>query len=123
MQKIKQMDLLKNKIEKIDGPWYYEMNELGYNYRITDFQCGMGTSQLKKLDQFVQKRRKIANIYDLITLPDAIHFDDQIKTDTFESLVNDTEIGRIKLFQEASKNRTEISIKLSELQSSWRYIK
>jgi len=53
-----------NELEKIDGPWYYEMNEVGYNYRITDFQCGMGSNQLKKLDLFVQKRRKIAKKYD-----------------------------------------------------------
>jgi UDP-4-amino-4,6-dideoxy-N-acetyl-beta-L-altrosamine transaminase len=45
-------------------PWYYEMNELGFNYRITDIQCALGNSQLKKLDIFIAKRRSIANMYD-----------------------------------------------------------
>jgi UDP-4-amino-4,6-dideoxy-N-acetyl-beta-L-altrosamine transaminase len=46
-----------------DGPWYYEMHEVGYNYRITDFQCALGSRQLKKLVSFVEKRRGIANRY------------------------------------------------------------
>ncbi|MBC8182576.1 UDP-4-amino-4,6-dideoxy-N-acetyl-beta-L-altrosamine transaminase [candidate division KSB1 bacterium] len=53
-----------NQLDKNDGTWYYEMHELGYNYRITDFQCAMGSSQLKKLDWFVQQRREIAKKYD-----------------------------------------------------------
>lgn len=47
-----------------DGPWYYEQIELGYNYRMTDMQGALGLSQLKKLDEFVAARHKIANIYD-----------------------------------------------------------
>jgi perosamine synthetase len=45
-------------------PWYYEMQELGYNYRITDFQCGLGISQMDKLADFVRRRQAIAAAYD-----------------------------------------------------------
>ena len=40
------------------------MHEVGYNYRITDFQCALGISQLDKLDNFLQQRREIASEYD-----------------------------------------------------------
>ena len=45
------------------GPWYYEMQGLGYNYRITDLQCALGSSQLSRLNQFVERRREIAKHY------------------------------------------------------------
>ncbi len=46
-----------------EGPWFYKMQVLGYNYRITDFQCALAFSQLKKLDAFVTRRRDIARTY------------------------------------------------------------
>lgn len=45
------------------GGWYYEMHALGYNYRITDFQCALGSSQFRKLASFVKKRREIVSQY------------------------------------------------------------
>ncbi|MBN2165263.1 MAG: UDP-4-amino-4,6-dideoxy-N-acetyl-beta-L-altrosamine transaminase [Marinilabiliaceae bacterium] len=45
------------------GGWYYEMQELGYNYRLTDIQAALGNSQLKKADEGLNRRREIANIY------------------------------------------------------------
>jgi UDP-4-amino-4,6-dideoxy-N-acetyl-beta-L-altrosamine transaminase len=45
------------------GPWYYEMQELGYNYRITDLQCALGRSQLKRLPDFITRRQEIASCY------------------------------------------------------------
>ena len=47
-----------------DGPWYYEMQTLGFNYRITDFQCALGLSQLGKLDAWVDRRHQIVLQYD-----------------------------------------------------------
>ncbi len=44
--------------------WYYEMTDLGFNYRITDFQCALGISQLKKQPAWIEKRREIARQYD-----------------------------------------------------------
>jgi len=46
------------------NPWYYEMHNLGFNYRLTDFQCALGISQLAKLDKFVNRRKEIAARYD-----------------------------------------------------------
>lgn len=46
------------------GSWFYEMVDLGYNYRITDFQCALGMSQLKKLPGWIKRRQGIASRYD-----------------------------------------------------------
>lgn len=47
-----------------EGPWYYEQIMLGYNYRLTDFQAALITSQMKKLDKFVARRKEIVKAYD-----------------------------------------------------------
>lgn len=49
--------------KKDQGSWYYEQLELGYNYRLTDIQCALGISQLRKIDQFIQRRRDLASKY------------------------------------------------------------
>lgn len=46
-----------------DGPWFYQQFNLGYNYRITDIQCALGCSQMKKLDRFLARRKEIVARY------------------------------------------------------------
>jgi UDP-4-amino-4,6-dideoxy-N-acetyl-beta-L-altrosamine transaminase len=46
------------------GAWFYEMVDLGYNYRISDIQCALGLSQLEKLPEWIKQRQKIAGMYD-----------------------------------------------------------
>ncbi len=58
----------------IKNPWYYEMLELGFNYRLTDISCALGLSQLNRLDNFVTRRRYLASIYDAELKEQSQHF-------------------------------------------------
>ncbi len=61
-----------------DGPWYYQQIELGYNYRMTEFQAALGLSQMRRLDEFVAIRHALAKRYDehLHDLPVVIPWQD-----------------------------------------------
>ena len=52
-----------NLMSRNDGSWYYEQIDLGYNYRVTDMQAALGTSQMKRLPEFLQRRRYLAKRY------------------------------------------------------------
>ncbi|QNO13412.1 UDP-4-amino-4,6-dideoxy-N-acetyl-beta-L-altrosamine transaminase [Alkalicella caledoniensis] len=53
-----------NQLENKDGGgWYYEQLDLGYNYRLTDFQAALGISQMKKLNWYISRRKEIVNKY------------------------------------------------------------
>lgn len=47
-----------------EGPWYYEQISLGYNYRLTDFQAALISSQMNKIDMFASRRKEIVKCYD-----------------------------------------------------------
>ncbi len=53
-----------DRLKENHGGWYYEMQELGFNYRMTDFQAALGIEQLKKSDEWVKRRRKLVTKYD-----------------------------------------------------------
>lgn len=53
----------KDKLQNNNNPWYYEMQSLGYNFRLTEIQAALGLSQLSKITNFVKKREKIAIFY------------------------------------------------------------
>lgn len=63
-------------------PWFYEMSEIGFNYRISDIQCALGISQLKKLSVFIERRRHLVGVYNdrltgvspYITCPHALSY-------------------------------------------------
>jgi perosamine synthetase len=52
------------RVREQKGTWHYEMIDLGYNYRITDFQCALGMSQLRKLPGWIDRRQEIAHRYE-----------------------------------------------------------
>lgn len=52
-----------NLMTRNDGSWFYQQLDLGYNYRITDIQCALGCSQMKKLDRFLARRKEIVARY------------------------------------------------------------
>lgn len=59
----REASLMENESE---GGWYYEQLDLGYNYRMTDVQAALGTSQMQRLEEFVARRAALAHRYDAL---------------------------------------------------------
>lgn len=82
-----------------DGPWYYEQVNLGFNYRMTDMQAALGISQIKRLDDFVARRRYLANRYNelLKALPLKLPYQSQDTNSSWHIYVVRAEFDKLKL--------------------------
>ncbi|MEW5947893.1 MAG: aminotransferase class I/II-fold pyridoxal phosphate-dependent enzyme [Thermodesulfobacteriota bacterium] len=97
--------------ERIWPSWYYEMQDLGYNYRITDIQCALGRSQLNKIGSFVERRRSIAGQYSRIIegLPKLRH---QTEPDGYQSSYH---LYAVRTDDEARMSRDEVMAELKRM--------
>jgi perosamine synthetase len=88
------------------GTWFYEMMDLGYNYRITDFQCALGLAQLRKLHDWLRRRREIARRYDAafteISAVEPVHVRDDVSHAYHLYMIRigsvQPEVGRAEIF-------------------------
>lgn len=83
--------------ESTHGPWYYQQQELGWNYRLTDLQAALGWSQLDRLGAFVQRRRQLAGRYGqlLAHLPLVLPWQHPDTESAFHLYVIRLQLGRI----------------------------
>ena len=94
------------------GPWYYEMQTLGYNYRLTDFQAALGISQLKRADVGLTRRHEIAEIYSnaFKSLPIILPIKDSASVGhAYHLYVIKTE-DRFNLYQHLSKHGIKVQV-------------
>ncbi|MBU0477144.1 UDP-4-amino-4,6-dideoxy-N-acetyl-beta-L-altrosamine transaminase [bacterium] len=95
---------------KKEGDWYYEQQLLGFNYKLTDFQCALGISQLKKLDKFVERRREIVKRYNN-AFKDNEYFDLPVEKDYAKSSWH---LYPLRLRDKYKAKKKEIFCKLRE---------
>jgi perosamine synthetase len=99
------------------GSWYYEMLDLGYNYRITDIQCALGLSQLRHLPEWVARRRAIAARYneafgELPLDPIVVKDDREPSWHLYvvQLRLEDLTTGRAQIFQELRANGLGVNV-------------
>ncbi|MBW4080589.1 UDP-4-amino-4,6-dideoxy-N-acetyl-beta-L-altrosamine transaminase [Paenibacillus sp. S150] len=105
-------------LRKNDGPWYYEMQFLGFNYRITDIQVSLGISQLKKIDGFIEKRKQLAEFYtkelgpiEEIILPHQLsHVDSSWHLYVLRLQLSKLTAGRKEIFQALQKENIGVNV-------------
>mgnify|MGYP003575498879 CR=1 FL=1 len=103
--------------EETQDPWYYQQIELGFNYRITDMQAGLGLSQLKRLEQYLTKRQLLAQRYhdELNGLPLVLpwqHPNNQSAWHLYVILIDpyDRQISRLDLFNHMRQAQIGVNV-------------
>jgi len=81
-----------------EGAWYYQQIALGHNYRLTDIQCALGLSQLKRIDEFINKRHELAKRYNetLKDLPIILPFQESYSYSAFHLYVIQLKLEQLK---------------------------
>ena len=100
------------------GGWYYEIEDLGYNYKITDFQCALGISQLKKLDKFIKLRREIVakynkafrDIKEIVTPIEKNYLKSAWHIYPIQLVLEKLKVGRKKVFEELMKKGLGVQV-------------
>lgn len=100
-----------------DGEWYYQQIDLGYNYRMTDFQAALGFSQMNRLEAFVARRREIAKRYDemLRDLPIRTPYQNPDTNSSWHLYVVRVDKGRVEkskqtIFEEMREQGVQLNI-------------
>lgn len=106
------------KMENNEGPWFYEQEFLGFNYRMTDIQAALGVSQMKKLEIFLGKRKVYAALYDRllngiegVTIPYQAEYSSSAWHLYIIKLNTDRlKLGRREIFEELRKRNIGVNV-------------
>lgn len=100
------------------GDWYYEIEKPGFNYRLTDFQCALGISQLRKINKFIKRRREIVAKYnkafkemeEIITPTERSHIKSAWHIYAIQLRLNRLKTNRKKIFEELQKKGLGVQV-------------
>ena len=119
------------KLSKNNGIWYYKMTALGFNYRLTDIQAALGSSQIKRINKFIKKRNYIANFYNKLFVDSKKFIIPKVKKNfkhayhLYPLLINTKNIGisKINIFKKFLKSKIRLQVHYIPVNSQPYYIK
>ncbi len=100
------------------GSWYYEIENPGFNYRLTDFQCSLGINQLKKIEKFIKRRREIVakynrafeNIKEIMTPTERNYVKSAWHIYVIQLCLNRLKVSRKKIFEALQKKGLGVQV-------------